>query len=232
MKIYTVGSSSKGNLYALICAGRALLLEAGIPLSKARKKLPIGLSCCDGMLITHEHGDHAAYAQEYAANGITIWSTQGTREAIGVGREISLGVTKTLPGGWKVFTFPTIHDAANPAGFVIDAPDGERVLFATDTRWLPFTFDAVHHWMIECNYDGVSLDLAVKARLTPQTQAARVVKSHMGQDSVIRFLKAQDLKKTIAVYLLHGSNRHSNGKIITRNIQREFGVPVYWEAKP
>ena len=236
MDVQIIASSSKGNCYALRCDDSVLLLEAGVPIARLRKKLTAGLSRCVACLVTHEHNDHAGYAKQYMEAGIPVCASLGTCSAIGVGRPItkshrwSYRCHDLRMQDWKVSIFSVRHDAADPLGFLIDAPDGTRLVFAIDSFMLPYKFPGVNVWMLECNYDLALLEANIAAGEVDSAQAKRILQSHMSVDHVAAFLQAQDLSKTRAVYLLHGSDRNLNKQDAVDKIRGVVGVPVYMEG--
>lgn len=223
-----LASSSKGNCYALICGHSVLLLEAGIPVAKLRKNLPVVLSRVVACLVTHEHGDHAGYVRQFWEAGIQILSNRGTIEQIGYG--MSIPPLDYFWYGWTISTFSTSHDAVDPVGYQIDAPDGTRVIFATDTYLLPYKFRDVNIWMLECNYELPLLKENIAAGLVDEKQAKRILESHMSVDHVCEFLIHQDLRKTQAIYLLHGSDRNINKQKAVSTVRAVTGKPVYMEG--
>ncbi|MGL4733427.1 MAG: MBL fold metallo-hydrolase, partial [Fusobacteriaceae bacterium] len=61
MRISILGSGSSGNLTFIDCEGTKLLIDAGFSCKKIEEKLKeIGenLENREGILVTHEHGDH------------------------------------------------------------------------------------------------------------------------------------------------------------------------------
>lgn len=226
-----LASSSEGNSYALKCGNSVLLLEAGIPVSKLRKKLPVGLSHVVGCLVTHEHKDHAGYVKQYLEAGIPVHMSKGTRGVLGMGYMLPYPDIKFYLGGWRVQTFKTEHDAADPVGFYIASPDNRtRVVFATDTYLLNKFFLGVNIWMVECNYDLQILQDNIAAGVVDEAQAKRILQSHMSVDHVIGFLRGQDLTRTQAIYLLHGSGRNLDKTAAVDKVRAAFGVPVYMEG--
>ena len=77
VEVKVIGSSSKGNGYLLSDGERSLLLEAGINLKWYKA---IDFSRCDACLITHEHDDHAKFAQAMISNsGMDVYLSAGTQ---------------------------------------------------------------------------------------------------------------------------------------------------------
>lgn len=227
MIIDVLSSSSKGNCYALRCADSVLLLEAGISLFRLRKKLSTGLSRVAGCFVTHEHGDHAGYVGQYWRAGVPVYMSAGTQALLKVGHAIPKPGKALRLNGWTVTAFRTKHDAADPVGYIVDSPDGERVVFATDTYVLPYLFPHVTVWMLECNYEYTLLKANMDADGVDAAQAKRILQSHMSVDHVVSFLKGQDLTATQAIYLLHGSERNLNKKTAAEAVRAATGKPVY-----
>lgn len=63
MKLYVLGSNSKGNGYILEGKSQTLLLEAGLPLKDVKEALKFDLSRVVGGVVSHLHGDHSKYAK-------------------------------------------------------------------------------------------------------------------------------------------------------------------------
>lgn len=236
MDVQIIASSSKGNCYALRCDDSVLLLEAGVPIARLRKKLTSGLSRCVACLVTHEHNDHAGYAKQYMEAGVPVYASLGTCSAIGVGRPItkshkwSYRCHDLRMQDWQVSVFSVRHDAADPLGFLVDAPDCTRLVFAIDSYLLPYKFPDVNVWMLECNYDLPLLEANIAAGEVDSAQAKRILQSHMSVDHVAAFLQSQNLSETRAVYLLHGSDRNLNKQAAVDKIRGVVGVPVYMEG--
>lgn len=236
MDVQIIASSSKGNCYALRCDDSVLLLEAGVPVARLRKKLTAGLSRVVACLVTHEHKDHAGFAKQYLEAGVPVYSSLSTCSAMGVGRSVfksrkwNYNCHDLYVGPWAISVFTTRHDAADPYGYLVDAPDGTRVVFAIDTYLLPYKFPGVNVWMLECNYDLPGLEENLDSGSVNDSQAKRILQSHMSVDHVASFLQAQDLSKTQAVYLLHGSERNLNKQAAVDKIRGVVGVPVYMEG--
>ncbi len=227
MYIQILASSSAGNCYALNCRGEVLLLEAGIPLARVRTRLHVGLSCVIGCLISHEHQDHAGFVRQYWEKGIEVLAKPDTLDIIKYGMALPQDYQYC---GWFIHTFKTQHDAEDPAGFLIEAPDGSRVVFAIDTYLLPYKFENVNYWMLECNYDLPILQQNIDAGAVDPAQAKRLLQSHMSVDHVCAFLRAQDLSRTQAVYLLHGSARNLKKYEAKDRVRSLVGVPVFWRT--
>ncbi|HPL55510.1 MAG TPA: MBL fold metallo-hydrolase, partial [Bacilli bacterium] len=67
MKFCVVASGSKGNMTYIETKEARILIDAGIALSDAQKRLPeINFSSITDIFITHEHNDHVRYLETIA----------------------------------------------------------------------------------------------------------------------------------------------------------------------
>lgn len=83
IEVEVFNSSSNGNCYRLISGSSQLLIEAGIKLSDIRKKTGHQLGRLDGVLVSHEHGDHAKSVMQLIDNGVVVYMSEGTKAALG-----------------------------------------------------------------------------------------------------------------------------------------------------
>ncbi|MFE2774548.1 MBL fold metallo-hydrolase [Aerococcus urinaeequi] len=228
LEIKTFGSNSTGNCYLLKDGSSHLLLEAGIN----PKRMSIDWSKVEGVLISHEHQDHAKYAKEIIKRtGADLYCSEGTSSVLrGVpSHRIHMVSSKRSfnIGGWKIMPFDIEHDAQEPLGFLIETPSKQRVLFATDTYYIRYKFTGITHLMIECNYSLEILESNYKHRKIDKKQRNRIITSHFELNNVRQFLQSNDLSKLEEVHLLHLSDRNSDAEQFKREIQAIVGVPTY-----
>ena len=232
MRLIVLGSSSAANGYVLDNGREALAIECGCPLADLQRAVGFDLKRVAGVLLTHEHGDHARHAAKYIKAALPLYASEGTfwhlpdevrgslfRHTIGYGERFKLG-------GFDVLPFVVRHDAAEPLGFYIKHPDMGSLLFATDTRFLPYTFDGVKTWLLECNYDAALLAENARAGIVSEAQRVRVVESHMSLDTCRETLQANDLSETRRIILIHLSDRNSDAAQFKKTIARATGREV------
>ena len=218
MILHTIGSGSSGNCYLLIGEKEILILEAGMPFKQLLSIVSFDLSKVVGCLISHEHGDHASKAKEYLSYGIECYSSIGTANALGEKRIKELiGVHQI--GEFKVLAFATNHDSAEPVGFVIKHDECGSILFATDTYLLPYAFEGINHYMIECNYSLPILNENYMSGRIDRKRKDRTILSHMELNTCIETLKGNDLSKVENILLIHLSNDNSNEKEFVRLVE-------------
>lgn len=178
MRFASLGSGSEGNGLIVEAAptdGHArpwrVMVDCGfgVRVAEARlKRLGIEPATLDGILVTHEHGDHIggvfALARRYR---IGVWASHGTLQSVMRERFDSVRVTVctgSVPfaiGSIGVAPYPVPHDAREPTQFVFD--DGtHRLGLLTDTgRGTAHIIDClsgVDALVIECNHDPALLE--------------------------------------------------------------------------
>ena len=228
LKVYGTGSS--GNCYLLTAGGESLLLDAGISLAELWKDMGFTIKYVVGCLVTHEHGDHAAYANKIANLGVPVYASSGTISAICKdGSLTQLNPVRALEpfsvGNFTVMPFDAQHDAAEPLGFLIRYnPTCETVLYATDTYYLKHTFPGVHYWIVECNYVESRVDEQADDGELSAALRRRLMKSHMSLRRLIDVFEANDLSKTRSIALVHLSDERSDERLMVKTIKEATGI--------
>ncbi|MEY8370151.1 MBL fold metallo-hydrolase [Aerococcaceae bacterium 50-4] len=228
LEIETLGSNSTGNCYLLKDGSSHLLLEAGIN----PKNMRTDWSKIEGVLISHEHQDHAKYVKDIVKRtAADVYCSAGTSSCLNGVPKYRISPAKSKQrfsiGSWKILPFDIEHDAVEPLGYLIETPSGQRVLFATDTYYIRYKFTGITHLMIECNYSLEILERNYQHRKIDKKQRNRIITSHFELNNVRQFLQSNDLSKLQEVYLLHLSDRNSDADQFKREIQAIVGVPTY-----
>lgn len=229
MDIQVLASSSRGNCYHISDGSTPLLLEAGIRLQEIKQKLNFRLSEIEGCLVTHEHQDHSKAVKGIMKAGINCYMSQGTAEVLGVsGHRIKIVKAKEQfrIGTWTILPFDTVHDAAEPLGFLL-ASGKEKLLFATDTSYIRYRFKGLTHIMIEANYQREILEHGVEEGLVPVVVRNRIRRSHFDLNHLKEFFRANDLSQLQEVWLLHLSDGNSDERRFKREIQELTGKMVF-----
>ena len=232
MKLTILGSSSAANGYVLDNGREALALECGCPLHDLKRAVGFDLRRVCGVLLTHEHADHARHAAKYVEAALPLYASQGTLMRLPdevCTSPYSHPVRSPRPfsvGRFRVLPFDVRHDAAEPLGFLVSHPEIGALVFATDTRFLPYTFDGVRTWLLECNYDAGLLYENVRRGEVSVAQRVRVIESHMSLDTCREALRANDLTETRRIILIHLSDRNSDAAQFKKTIARATGREV------
>lgn len=163
-----LGSGSRGNATYVGRGGRGLLVDAGLTVRQIRLRLAargIPEGAVQGILLTHEHGDHVHAARRLADRwGLPVYATAGTAAGAGIRdlptlREIRAGEPFTA-AGLTVEPVSIPHDTLDPVAYVVG--DGrDRAAVATDigepTGLLVEKLAACALVMLEFNHDPVML---------------------------------------------------------------------------
>ena len=120
--------------------------------------------------------------------------------------------------GFKVQTFELVHDVPNNA-FIIDTSDGIRILYCTDTQYIPKIVKRVHYAIIECNSDfDTIVDNAMEGDMTMSN-----FKEHQNINDCIEYLKRIYNVDLQQVVLWHLSSTNINPNDAVKRVRRELG---------
>lgn len=231
MELKILGSSSKGNCYLLDNGKECLMIECGIPFKEVQKAVNFDISRICGVIISHDHGDHAKYAEKCLERRIPCYMSQGTKEALKFQDSRLVHTMEELRmyqiGKFNVRPFKTQHDAKEPFGFLIYHNECGLVLFATDTYYLHYTFKGLNNILLECNYRQDILDANVESGKIPMALRARTMKSHCSFDTCREILLANDLSAVNHIVLIHLSDGNSNAKEFKQGIKAATGKTTH-----
>jgi phosphoribosyl 1,2-cyclic phosphodiesterase len=166
MKVWVLGSGSRGNATVIDNGSTRVLIDAGFSTRELKRRLAVaGVApeSIEGVIVTHEHSDHACGAARAARRWKwTVHATPGTvagaPELIEAGvRRFKAGTTLTF-GTMTVLTIPTSHDATDPIAVVAtDVTSGARAAVVLDLgRMSVHLRDAIREsdiLVLESNHD-------------------------------------------------------------------------------
>ena len=226
MKMTVIASGSSGNCYVLEGTRSALILECGVTPERLMAGTTLDMTKVAGCLVSHEHGDHAAFMQRYGELGLPIICSPGTLAALNPTPErthvklLSDFQTYKLDE-WTIASFEVKHDAAQPFGFLISHPEMGLLLFITDTGPIPWNFRAnkPDHIMVEANYDDEIMDSNVREGRLPDALAGRTRRSHLSLRHAIDFVKANETERLKTVTLMHLSQGNSSSYEFQKRMQ-------------
>lgn len=235
MKLTVLSSNSRGNCYILQNETEALVIECGVRFSEVKKAVDYNVNKVVAVLCTHEHGDHSKYVNDALNACITVFSSQGTIDALKI-----KGPRKPIPvenkkvftaGSFRIMPFDVQHDCAEPFGFLIHHPKTGYILFATDTYYIKYNFPELSHILIECNYSMDILNENYREGKAIKTVRDRVIQSHMSLGSCKDMLRANDLSKVRNIILLHLSSDNADPVRFLSEIKATTGKRVFVAKK-
>jgi phosphoribosyl 1,2-cyclic phosphodiesterase len=218
-----------------------VLIDCGLNLRDTEKRLArLGLVPADlaGILITHEHGDHAGCAFDFAAaHRVTIYLTYGTLVALeaegkvldGVRKVIINSIEKIGIGGLEVSPFTVPHDAREPVQFVLS--DGAaRLGVLTDigvsTPHVEKTLSGLDALVLECNYDYDMLWAGPYPKWLKERIAGPF--GHLDNRESERLLGALDRSKLKHVIGAHLSQHNNTPALARASLARALGCEESW----
>ena len=154
MKVRFLATGSAGNCALFFENEKAIVIDCGVKFQELA--LYVKPSQIEAVLLTHSHGDHAAYAKAYAKFGLPIYCTQGTADAVGLfGPTIHIiepTKTYTLPT-FQFLAFEVMHNAkGGTVGFRFGTEMSGEAIFATDLAGVGYKIPDVEYIFIEGNY--------------------------------------------------------------------------------
>ena len=169
MRLWVLGSGSKGNALLVECADTRVLIDAGFSARRLAERLRgIGVTpeSIDALVLTHEHSDHVAGVETAVKRWRwPVYGTAGTLAALArrpasatpvrAGQSLTIGTLTLEP-------VRTSHDAAEPVGYVATSScSGMRAAVVTDLGVVtPEVAAAVQRadvLVLESNHDEVML---------------------------------------------------------------------------
>ena len=236
MKLTVLASGSSGNCYVLEGRTSALIIECGVAPERAFQETHIQPSKVSGCLISHEHGDHAAFADRYTRYGMRVFASMGTIRAAGLSaspRVLSLQALRpAIVGEFVVTPFNVYHDAAEPLGFLVTHPELGKLLFATDTVRLDCGFRGINHILIEANWSEAILDKRVGSGEEDVARAARIKSTHLSLERACDYVRQVDNRLLENVVLLHLSDRNSDEEKFRETMSFSPRLSSVYVARP
>jgi phosphoribosyl 1,2-cyclic phosphodiesterase len=235
-----IGSGSAGNSYYFESDGTSILVDAGFGPRETKKRLEqVGrdIEKLSALVITHEHYDHIRGAESISRKyGVPIYLSRGTLDASNIDREVASIVTFENNsvfsiGELNVHACRTIHDAADPSCFVIEARDGTRVGLASD---LGYVDKAVLEHLKNC--DGLffesnhDLDM-LRMGTYPWSLKRRIMSrfGHLSNDdsmSAVQRMIGADLKTLCLIHLSQKNNHEKIVRDMAAGLLKKHGVQL------
>lgn len=207
MRVSMLGSGSGGNATFVEVGDTQILVDAGFSgrdLARRLRRVGMDPDAIDGILVTHDHGDHTRGVGVFARRHETpVYLTDRTRHACA---KLFRGKERTVPyrpgrpfriGEVRVEPFITVHDAVDPVGVAVVDPVAKiRLGVATDlgrpTAQIRHALSDCDFLILEANHDEALLYEAPY----PWSVKNRIASSHghLSNEAAARF----------AVELLHG----------------------------
>lgn len=239
MRFASLGSGSGGNALVVEAGETRLLLDCGFGLRESERRLArLGLLPGDvtGILVTHEHSDHADGAIKLARrHGLPVWLTHGTLNALSP-RLACPEVVHVIDsharleiGSLEVEPYPVPHDAREPVQFVFG--DGSRRLgVLTDagciTPHIVATLEGCDALVVECNHDPEMLRTGPYPYPLKQRVAGKF--GHLSNEEAATLLEKVRHGRLQHVVAAHISQHNNTASLAVGALSRALGCGEEW----
>lgn len=246
LRFMSFGSGSSGNCSYIGTPSCGILVDAGCDNNRVLAELAansIDPATIQGILLTHDHGDHVRYAYailrrfKHMRLFATPKAMSGLLRRHSMSRRIKdyhAPIYKEFPftiGPMTITAFETSHDGTDNAGFFIEGA-GTSFVIATDTGTITARADhyirQARHLMIEANYDAEMLrnghyPVYLKARITSTS-------GHMDNADTARYLAAvtpaAGFRRIFLCHLSQDNNTPQKALGAVRHALEESGVDI------
>ena len=241
LRFASLASGSRGNCLVADADGTFVLLDCGLNLRDVERRLArlgLGPADIDGILVTHEHGDHAHGVFDFAAaHGTTVYLSYGTMAAMKAEGRVTEGVRMVFVNGRESFfidgmqiaPFTVPHDAREPVQFVVS--DGDRKLgvltdIGASTAHVEQALSGMHALVLETNYDRDMLWNGGYPRWLKQRIAGPF--GHLDNEDSGRLLAALDCSRLKHLLCAHLSEKNNRPDLARRALARALGCEESW----
>lgn len=228
MRFASLGSGSAGNCLVVEQANTRLLLDCGFGVNELVKRLQrfnLEAAQINGILVTHEHDDHAKGAFKFAAkHQIPVWLSHGSLKMceryIPENAELTINIIDSHTSfniqDISITPYPVPHDAREPTQFIFT--DGQQKLgVLTDagasTPYIEQVLSGCDALVLECNHDLTMLENGPYAWPLKKRVSSRL--GHLDNQTAAALLAKLDnskLKHIIAAHLSAKNNTQALAK--------------------
>jgi len=234
VRLIPLASSSKANATAIVAGGKVIVVDAGISrlttlsmlaeldVLTQQKKFP------DALLLTHDHGDHARYADQWTKGTAEIYATCGTANVLKIADSTNWRVARPFEtrkiGPVSVTPIPVSHDAAEPVAWRV-AYGGVAAVVATDLGLIPSNFhlfcEGATDLLLEANYHMTLLAACDYIQATKERIASDL--GHLDLEVVCRWIKDEMPESVERLWLGHVSTKTCLVKLVRMMARKALG---------
>ncbi len=241
MRFASLGSGSAGNCMVIEQANTRLLLDCGFSAREVLARLArlsLAPEQITGILVTHEHDDHAKGAFKLAAKySIPVWLSHGTRlmterylpENVAlqinvIDSHISFDIEHI-----QITPYPVPHDAREPTQFTFT--DGQHKLgVLTDagspTPHIEQVLSGCDALVLECNHDLTMLEKGPYSYALKQRVGGRL--GHLDNMSAANLLAKLDNSKLKHIIAAHLSAKNNTQILAKQALSGALNCELDW----
>lgn len=223
IRFASLGSGSAGNALLVERGATCLMLDCGFGLKETIARLAVlgrQPQQIDGILVTHEHGDHCGGVFRFARKfGVPLWITHGTWAACGesdAGLDLRI-IDSHSPfavGDLDVQPFPVPHDAREPVQYLF-ADARHRLGVLTDlgeiTPHVRAVLSGCDGLVLECNHDAQMLARSAYPASLKRRIAGRY--GHLENSAAAGLLAQIDCSRLQHLVAAHLSERNNSPEL-------------------
>lgn len=241
MRFASLGSGSAGNCMVVEQANTRLLIDCGFgprEIELRLAKLALAPHQITGILVTHEHDDHAKGAFKLAAKyNIPLWLTHGTHlmaerylpEKIVVKLNIIDSHSAFTIEDIEVTPFPVPHDAREPTQFTLS--NGQYKLgvltdVGASTPHIEQMLSACDALVLECNHDVIMLQNGPYSAALKHRVGGRL--GHLDNQSAATLLSKLDNSKLKHIIAAHLSAKNNTQTLAKQALSKALNCELDW----
>ncbi|MDP8568571.1 MBL fold metallo-hydrolase [Methylophilus aquaticus] len=240
MQFASLGSGSAGNATVVEAGETRLLLDCGFSVKETvlrLARLALDPEQLTGIVVTHEHDDHARGAFKLAARyQIPVWLTHGSYsmcERYFANQPVNVHIidahTAFSIQDIEVHPYPVPHDAREPAQFVFG--DGERKLgILTDvgsvTPHIIHMLQRCDGLLLECNHDLDMLRTGPYAYALKKRVGGRL--GHLDNQTSAKLLQQLDNSRLKHVVAAHLSEKNNTPALAKQALSQALSCDPEW----
>jgi phosphoribosyl 1,2-cyclic phosphodiesterase len=226
MKNYlqVIGSGSSGNCLAIKSNNKTLLVDLGVNYKDVISAVNYNIEDWTCALVTHLHRDHSKSVNELYCLGIPIYGNKSVCDAFYPNCNIM--PKKLQVDGFTIQHFDLVHNVPNSA-FVIDTEDDIRILYCTDTQYIPKKVKGVNYAIIEANFD----DEEMLDNLINDEVSRSQYQNHHSLSNCIEYLQQIYSTDLQGIILWHLSNTNINANKAVEAVKKALGFNNVTYAK-
>lgn len=241
MRFASLGSGSAGNALVAEAGTTRLMVDCGFGLRETEQRLArleLTPQDLDGILVTHEHDDHAGGVFRFAAkHRLTVWITHGTLRA--AQRYIPdhfdaplMVIDSHSPfsvGALAVYPFPVPHDAGEPVQYVLS--DGAHKLgvltdTGSSTPHIEQMLSGCDALVLECNHD---LDMLMNGPYAwPLKKRVSSRQGHLDNATSATLLSRLDNRKLQHLIAAHLSEKNNTPELAVDALREVMNCAREW----
>jgi phosphoribosyl 1,2-cyclic phosphodiesterase len=241
LRFASLASGSGGNCLIAEAGNSRVLIDCGLKLTDTERRLArldVAPGAITGILVTHEHGDHAYGVFDFAAaHRVTVYLTYGTLRAMreegkvieGVRTVVIDGRQSLAVGDLQVHPFTVPHDAREPVQYVLS--DGASKLgvvtdVGTATTHLQQVLSGLDALVLECNYDRDMLWSGAYPKWLKERIGGPF--GHLDNCDSERLLAGLDRSRLKHVIGAHLSQKNNRPELARAALARAMGCEESW----